>query len=133
MNLCQAANLDYEKAMALLVLKGWDYQAAIFEIKEQERKDNMVYQLMGILPNIEFEQARNLLIQHNWSLETAKVAYVNASRFVVKLVIIGLNSPPIESDFNPDHEAYAMIEYLNMVKPLENHDHYYKLYKDHQC
>lgn len=72
LQLTQTCNVDYELARALLTQKNWNYANAFSELKERERRENLVikfYSEHNSLDNM--EQARSILMQYGWNYDYA--------------------------------------------------------------
>ena len=65
--------MQFEEAQALLIANKWNYAAVTNKIKEEERKENLVFQAMGTV-NLDYENAKNLLQQYGWNLEKSVCA-----------------------------------------------------------
>lgn len=134
MTLNQVGKLPLEEASKRLDECGWDFAAVVKQIKEEERRENIIMQYM-VNMNVDYNQAKNALQQNGWDPEKAAKG---GNIIKVNLVLVAdagatwIMSP----EFDKNAEGITILEYLNRVKPLQaagGKQLYYRLYREKQC
>ena len=69
--LVSQTGLPVDKARELLQAKGWNLAQALAELKEQERRETSVLRFLQDFPEVDFDQARTLLMQYGWNYDYA--------------------------------------------------------------
>jgi hypothetical protein len=63
LQIAQEYKLDYDVSRKLLISKGWNYANAIADLKEKERRENLVIKFFSDNPSLDsMEQARSVLM-----------------------------------------------------------------------